>query len=390
VIAAQALKIQHTSNILHTMEPLRLAKLMVESSKHLTKVFFANTGTEANEGALKLARKYHLAAAMTAANGGIKPPAYSAFGCKSEKPTSCFTQGGVCGCWPQSNNNDVALRLKTDVVAFKGSFHGRTMGALAATHKPQIRMPFAPFPADVRFARFNNMADVLKVWTPKVGVVIIEPVQGEGGIFPGDDKFMADLRALATERGALIIVDEVQCGLGRTGRLWAHEAYENFAPDMMTLAKPLAGGLPIGAIMMTDAVAGAIAPGDHGTTYGGNPFVAAAAEHVFARIAKPAFLAASRARGAQLLAGCRAIAKDFPHVVRDVRGTKDGGLFVGVDLIPPFKGMQVAAEKRGLLLISAGENTVRLAPPLVITEAEIAFGLKVMREAMTDAYGPKA
>lgn len=224
------------------------------------------------------------------------------------------------------------------------------------------------------------------MWTPKTGVVIIEPVQGEGGINPGDPVFLKDLRQLCTERGALLIVDEVQCGLGRTGRLWAHEAYEGFEPDMMTLAKPLAGGLPIGAIMMTDAIASAISPGDHGTTYGGNPFVCAAASHVFKRIAEPAFLANVQARGKQLLEGCQALAKKHPHIISAVRGTVDGGLFVGVDCIPPFKAIQQAAVARGLLLISAGENTIRLAPPLIVSESEIAHGLRVMDEAMAEAY----
>ena len=180
-----------------------------------------------------------------------------------------------------------------------------------------------------------------------------------------------------------------QCGLGRTGRLWAHEAYPDALPDMMTLAKPLAGGLPIGAVMMTQAVADCIVPGDHGTTYGGNPFVAAAASHVFARIADPAFLAATRARGRQLLDGCAALHRKYPHAIREVRGTRDAGLFVGVDMLLPFKAVQAAAYERGLLIISAGENTIRLAPPLVVTEAEVAFGLRALDDAFAAAYPAK-
>ena len=225
-----------------------------------------------------------------------------------------------------------------------------------------------------------------KVWTPKIGAVIIEPVQGEGGIYAADPKFLQAVKDKCVAQGALLIVDEVQCGLGRTGRLWAHEAYD-VAPDMMTLAKPLAGGLPIGAILMTDAVAGVIAPGDHGTTFGGNALCAAVAEHVLGRIAEPAFLASVRARGAQLMAGMHAMAAEFPHVVGQVRGTADGGLFVGVDLKRPFKALQDAAAERGLLIISCGENTVRICPPLVITEAEVAQGLSIFREAMEAAYG---
>ena len=213
----------------------------------------------------------------------------------------------------------------------------------------------------------------------------MEPVQGEGGIYPATAAFMRALKDKCEASGALLIVDEVQCGLGRSGRLWAHEAYD-VAPDMMTLAKPLAGGLPIGAVLMTDAVAAAIVPGDHGTTYGGNPLCAAVAEHVFERIAAPGFLQATQARGAQLLAGCRALAADFPEVVGEVRGTLDGGLFVGMDLKKPFKALQDAAVDRGLLIISCGENTVRICPPLVITQEEVAKGLAILREAIKAAY----
>ena len=431
VLAEQSRKVQHVSNIFHTWEPLRLAKLLVEHSKHFQKVFFCNSGTEANEGALKLAKKYALLAAMRKVSGVEKPPAFNAFGCKSATPTSCFTQGGMCGCWPQAANNDLALGMRNEVVAFKSSFHGRSMGSLAVTHKPAIRYPFGPFPADVRFARFNNIdgacifdawclitewrqgetqstpppshkrsipntltpimtspiSDVHKIWTPKVGAIIVEPVQGEGGIYPAEPKFMQALKDKCVQNGALLIVDEVQCGLGRTGRLWAHEAYD-VAPDMMTLAKPLAGGLPIGALLMTDAVASTISPGDHGTTYGGNPLVTAVGEHVFSRIAEPSFLASVKARGRELLEGCRALAAAHPHAVAEVRGTLDGGLFVGMELKLPFKALQDAALERGLLIISCGENTVRLCPPLIITKEEVAEGVKILGEAFAAAYPP--
>jgi acetylornithine aminotransferase len=162
VIARQATKIQHTSNILHTWEPLELAKHLVTNSKHFTKVFLCNSGTEANEAALKFARKMALFKAMQKAQGievgsATKPAPHTAFGCKAAEPRQCFTQGGMCGCWPQANNATVANGVKNEVIAFKNSFHGRTMGALSVTHKPAIRMPFAPFPADARFARFNNL-----------------------------------------------------------------------------------------------------------------------------------------------------------------------------------------------------------------------------------------
>ena len=227
--------------------------------------------------------------------------------------------------------------------------------------------------------------DVLAQWTNKTGAVIVEPVQGEGGIYHAEPAFMKALKDLCVERGALLIVDEVQCGLGRTGRLWAHEAYD-VAPDIMTLAKPLAAGLPIGAVLMTNAVASAIAPGDHGTTFGGNPLAASVASHVLGRISAPAFLETSRARGAQLLEGCRKLKAKHSHAITEVRATLDGGLFIGVDLGPPFKLLQQACVERGLLIISAGENTVRLAPALNIKEADIAKGLSILDEALTVAY----
>ena len=198
---------------------------------------------------------------------------------------------------------------------------------------------------------------------------------------------MRALRSMATEAGALLIVDEIQCGLGRTGRLWAHEAYgPEAAPDMMTLAKPLAGGLPIGAVLVTDAVSAAIAPGDHGTTFGGNPLGAAAALSVFSRIQNPSFLAASRARGGQLAAGMRALAAQYPSIIEEVRTPLDGGLFVGVQLRVPPKALVSAALKRGLVMITAGENALRICPPLIITEEEVAFGVRLLGQLIPEVY----
>lgn len=219
----------------------------------------------------------------------------------------------------------------------------------------------------------------------KTAAIIVEPVQGEGGIHPADPAFLKDLRALTTAHDSLLIVDEVQCGLGRTGRLWAHEAYD-IAPDMMTLAKPLAGGLPIGAVLVTDHVASHIYPGDHGTTFGGNPLVAKAAQVVFKRIADPAFLANSRAVGAHMLQRMQALQKKYPAVVKEVRGTLDKGLFVGVELKVAPKKLVAAASEEGLLLITAGENTLRICPPLIITKDEVNFGADVIDRLIPKVY----
>lgn len=230
-------------------------------------------------------------------------------------------------------------------------------------------------------------ADVERAVSARTAAIIVEPVQGEGGIFPAQPAFMEGLRGLADAHGALLIVDEVQCGLGRTGRLWAHEAYAFAAPDIMTLAKPLAGGLPIGAVMVTDAVAACIAPGDHGTTYGGNPFVTRAAQVVFKRISDPAFLAASRQRGARMMAGLKALQADFPLAIGDVRGTLDGGLFLGVQLLDSPKRITALAAEKGLLIITAGENVLRVCPALNIPNEDIDFGLRVLRECFQEVYG---
>lgn len=230
------------------------------------------------------------------------------------------------------------------------------------------------------------LADVEKYVGPRTSAVIVEPVQGEGGVFPADKGFLKAVRQLASAAGALMIVDEVQCGLGRTGRLWAHEAYD-VAPDMMTLAKPLAGGLPIGAVMVTDAVASAIVAGDHGTTYGGNPFVTRVAHAVFNRIADPAFLAESRRKGGRMLAGLEAIKARHPAVIAAVRGTLDGGLFAGVELKTAPKAATKAALDRGLIVITAGDNVLRICPPLNIPDSDIDFGLKTLEEALVEAYG---
>jgi acetylornithine/succinyldiaminopimelate/putrescine aminotransferase len=197
---------------------------------------------------------------------------------------------------------------------------------------------------------------------------------------------MKGLRALCDAHGCLLIVDEVQCGLGRTGRLWAHEAYPECRPDMMTLAKPLAGGLPIGAVMMSDDVAAAIAPGDHGTTFGGNPLVTRAASVVFSRINDPAFLAATRERGGQLVAGLKALAAAHPRLVKEVRAPRDGGLFVGVELAAPPKALVRAALDEGLVLITAGDSSLRICPPLVISADEVDFGLGVLRKLLPAVY----
>jgi predicted acetylornithine/succinylornithine family transaminase len=324
-VSAQAGRLAHVSNLFHTAPHVELARRLVENS-FADRVFFCNSGSEANEAALKFARKAARAA---------------------------------------GHEN------KTGIVAFSGSFHGRTMGALAATYKEAYRAPFAPLVPGVTFAPFNDVAAARAAIGPETCAVLVEPVQGEGGVNPATAEFLQALRAACDEHGALLIFDEVQCGLGRTGTLWAHEG-AGVAPDMMTLAKPLANGLPIGAVLVTEAVASVLQPGDHGSTFGAGPLVCAAAAVVFDRVSQPAFLAGVREKGATLLEKLQAL--NSPHVVA-VRGR---GLLVGIELDTEVAPLLAAAREQGLLIINAGTHVIRLAPPLVVTREQIEGAVAII------------
>lgn len=328
-VAEQARTLTHVSNLYYTAPQIALAKRLVTHS-FADRVFFTNSGTEAVEGALKFARK-----------------------------------------WARANHGDG----KHEIVAFAGSFHGRTMGALSVTYKAIYREPFAPLLPGVCFAPFNDAAAARALIGPATCAVIVEPVQGEGGIHAATPEFLRALREACDEHGALLIFDEIQCGLGRTGRLWAHEA-AGVMPDVMTLAKPLANGLPIGAILMSDKVASAVGYGEHGSTFAGGPLVTRAAGVVFDRVARPKFLAAVAASGEYLRQRLQAIESD--HVLA-VRGA---GLLVGVDLDVPVAPVVTAARAQGLLVINAGETTLRIAPPLIITKAQIDEGVAVLEQCL--------
>ncbi len=308
----------HTSNLFYTEAQVKLARALVEKS-FADRVFFANTGTEAIEGALKFTRKYH------------------------------------------KERGDAN---RTGFVAFRGSFHGRTMGALAATDSEKYQAPFRPLMPGVAFADFNNLDSARAAITNETAAVIVEPVQGEGGVYLASADFLRGLRALCDERGALLIFDEIQCGLGRTGRLWAHE-WSGVTPDLMTLAKPLAGGLPIGALLMTDAVASAMHVGEHGTTFGGGPFITSVALGVFNRISDEKFLAHVRETGNYLMERLTEI--NSPHI-KEVRGR---GLMIGVELDIDAGKVTERGYGHGLLLIKAREKVVRLVPPLVFEKKHV-------------------
>jgi predicted acetylornithine/succinylornithine family transaminase len=318
VLTGQAGKLWHVSNLFHSAPHARLAKKLCETS-FAQRVFFCNSGSEANETAFKFARKW----------------AHDNFG-----------------------------PAKHAIVAFTGAFHGRTFGALAATPREKYQAPFRPLLPGVRIATFNDLAATEAVMDDDVCAVIVEPVQGEGGVHPAQPEFLAGLRELCDRHHALLICDEIQCGLGRTGTLWAYQA-AGVTPDILTTAKPLAGGLPMGAALLSQAVAEVMHPGDHGSTFAAGPLVASVAEAVLGRISAPAFLADVAARGAHLKERLEEI--NSPHII-EVRGR---GLMLGADLDVPAADVVAAGYRHGLLMVSAGPNVLRLVPPLVISRQEI-------------------
>ncbi|AMW06456.1 hypothetical protein GEMMAAP_01200 [Gemmatimonas phototrophica] len=321
----------HTSNLYRTAPGEALAQWLVDHS-FASSVFFSNSGAEANEGAFKFARR-----------------------------------------WARSTPH-VA---KHEIIAVRGSFHGRLPGTLAATDRPAYRLPFRPLMGGVSIVErdLDELRTVLDTQT--VAAVIVEPIQGEGGVRVVDPEFLRGLRALTAERDVLLILDEIQCGLGRTGSFFAYEQL-GIEPDMLTIAKPLANGLPIGAILVNEKVARTMQPGDHGTTFGGGPLLAHVAHHVVQRLSDPALLQHVREVGAWFGEQLQGIA-DRTGSVRAIRGK---GLMWGMDVHEPAAAIIGRAFDRGLLMVSAGEHTLRFLPPLVISQAELASGLEILEAAM--------
>jgi predicted acetylornithine/succinylornithine family transaminase len=331
IIEATQSGVLHTSNLFRTAPGEQLAARLVELS-FADKVFFCNSGAEANEAAFKFARK-----------------------------------------WARKMGGPV----KHELLALRGAFHGRLFGTLAATDRPQYRAPFRPLAAGIGIVE-RDLADLDVVLdAERVAAVIVEPIQGEGGVRVLDPGFLRELRALTKEREVALILDEIQCGFGRTGKLFAHE-HAGITPDMLTLAKPMAGGLPIGAVLMTDAIASVMSPGDHGTTFGGGPFVAHVARHVVERLADPALLAHVTETGEWFGQQLHALRARTPRV-RAVRGQ---GLMWGMDITVPAADIIGKARDAGLLLVSAGEHTLRFLPPLVITRDELTRGLDIIEQAL--------
>ncbi len=327
-MSTQAAKLMHASNLYHTIPQALLARDLVERS-FADRVFFCNSGTEANEAALKFARK-----------------------------------------WQRVNHPG---QERAGLVACAGSFHGRTMGALSVTHREKYRLPFEPLVPGVTFIPYNDVAAARQAIGPATGAVIVEPLQGEGGIHVAEPRFLRALRQACDEQGALLIFDEVQCGLGRTGTLWAYQAV-GVVPDMLTLAKPFGGGLPFAATLLTQRVADTIEAGDHGSTFAANPVACAVAGVVLRRVSNPDFLARVQERGAYLQRALVALQERHP-VVREVRGR---GLIWGLELACEAAPLVGKGYERGLIVTTAGERILRLVPPLIVSEAQIDEAVAIL------------
>ena len=330
-IAGQAARVMHVSNLYRVPDAERLAQRFVDAT-FADSVFFCNSGAEANEGMVKMVRR------AMAARGQPE---------------------------------------RTRMICFSGAFHGRTLAMLSATGNPKYLDGFGP-PVDgfdhVPFGNLNALRDAI---TPGTAGILVEPIQGEGGVRVADADFLRGLRAACDEWDLLLAFDEVQCGMGRTGTLFAYQQ-SGIEPDVLSAAKGIAGGFPMGAILAREDVARHLTPGSHGTTFGGNPLAAAAANAVLDVVLAPGFLGTVAERGRQLQAGLGALVREAPAVFSGVRGT---GLMLGLGCAVPNTEMQAACVAERLLTVAAGENVLRLVPPLVVSADDIGEGLARLRRA---------
>ena len=317
----QAGSLWHTSNLYHIPQQQKLADRLVETSFADT-VFFCNSGAESVEASIKLMRKYH-----------------------------------------SVNGNPERFRM----ISFEGSFHGRTLATIAAGANDAHRAGFGPAVEGFDHVSFGNMNEVRNAVTAETAGIMVEPVQGEGGIRPADDQFLKDLRALCDEAGLLLMFDEVQTGVGRTGKLWAHQ-WSGVTPDVMSSAKALGGGFPIGACLATAEAAKGIVPGTHGSTFGGNPLAAACANAVLDVVLEDGFLDHVVEMGKLVESELNGVASRFPGVIESVRGV---GMMWGMKCGVPNGELVAKAFDQGLLTVPAGDNIVRFLPPLIVDENHV-------------------
>ena len=313
-------KLLHTSNYYYNIPTINAAEKLVKASG-MDRVFFTNSGTEAIEGAVKLARKYY------------------------------FNKKKHAG---------------SEIISMDRSFHGRSMGALSITGQPKYREAFEPLIGGAVFAVFNDINSVKEKITDKTCAIIVEPVQGEGGLYPADKEFLSELRKICDELDILLIFDEIQCGMGRTGTMFAYQGY-GVKPDIITCAKALGCGVPVGAFAATEKAASAFEPGDHGTTYGGNPFATAAVSKVFDLFESEQLLKHVNEISVYLVDKLDELVKKYPFIL-ERRGK---GLMQGLEFKVPVKDYIAKAMDKGLILIGAGSNIIRFVPPLIITREHV-------------------
>ena len=313
-------KLIHTSNYFYN-EPSVTAARAITKASGMDRVFFTNSGTESIEGAIKLAKKY------------------------------AYLKKG---------------RTDSEIIAMQHSFHGRSMGALAVTGNKHYQEAFGPMIPGIRFANYNDLESVKQLVNDKTCAIIFETVQGEGGIYPATNEFIQGVRRLCDEKGILLILHEIQCGMGRTGTMFAFQQY-GVKPDILTVAKALGCGVPVGAFLATEEVAKALVPGDHGTTYGGNPLACAAATKVFELFEKQNILNNVREVSAYLEKKLDELVKEYDFIV-ERRGL---GLMQGLELSISPKEVIARALDNGLILFSAGTNVIRMVPPLIITKSDV-------------------
>ena len=342
-LTAQAGKLWHTSNVFYSEPPLRLAEELVLASGFAERVFLCNSGAEANEAAIKLVRK-----------------------------------------WAASQGRSPEQRV---IITFRGSFHGRTLATVTATAQPKYQEGYEPLPGGFRYLDFNDAAALESVFTTgDVAAVMLEPVQGEGGVLPAEPGFLKRVRELCDAHGALLVLDEIQCGMGRTGTLFAH-VQDEVVPDIVTLAKALGCGFPIGAMLAGPKVAAVMQFGAHGTTFGGNPMAAAVARAALRKLSSTLLLANVQRQSVQLRESLIALGTEL-GVFSVVRGR---GLMLGAVLAEPYRGKAGEildhAAAHGLLLLQAGPDVLRFVPPLNISDEELAAGLARLRVALTVFVG---
>ena len=319
-LKAQIDKLLHTSNYYYNVPSIEAAAKLIKASG-MDRIFFTSSGTEAIEGAIKLARKYY------------------------------YSKHGVAD---------------SQIISMGHSFHGRSMGALSVTGTKKYREAFEPLIGGVVFAEFNNLDSVRSLITKHTSAILLEPIQGEGGIYPAKPEFMEGIRKLCDEKDILLILDEIQCGMGRTGAMFAYQKY-HIKPDIITCAKALGCGVPVGAFAATEKVAKAFEPGDHGTTYGGNPFVTAAVSKVFDLYDELGLLDKVNKTAPYLAQKLQGLANKYSFI-KEHRGE---GLMQGLEFTIEVKGIINEAMNSGLILIAAGSHIIRFIPPLVVEEKHI-------------------